>query len=169
MPLAPSAPAPTTRRSTGVSRKAAAFAQGAEVPIKVTVYPPGVSVQVAPEELQPYPDHLPLPFSIGVFELRKRGAENAYEPMLRLHTAMVRMKANITEELGLGIAYRSLRRLMAAGFVRWEQPTPGQYSFCLRSYFQHLANVRNDPEFWETGHRNGNLKRYMAVVSEGVH
>jgi hypothetical protein len=82
---------------------------------------------------------------------------------------MVRMKANITEDLALGITYASLRRLMAAGFVRYEQPTPGQYSFCLRSYFQHIQQVRNDPEFWEPGHKNGNHKRYMAVVSEGVH
>lgn len=126
----------------------------------VTVYPAGMKVKIVPNEIcQPWPQHLPLPEQIGVFEWVPRG-DGTYEPKIRLHSKMIRMRATITDELGLGITYNSLRRLMTAGFVKSRQITPGQYAFDLQSYYQHVAKVAADPEFW-TGQ---NLRRYMEAI-----
>ncbi len=128
--------------------------------IAVPVYPPGIKVTVTPDApTVPWPEHIPLPAKLGVFEWAPQ-ADGSYRPVIRLHDKMVRLKANITEELGLGISYDSLRRLMRAGFVKSEQRTPGQYAFCLQSYFQHVAAVRADPEFWS----GKNLRRYMEAI-----
>lgn len=127
-----------------------------------TVYPAGVKIRVAPEgDRVPWPSHLPLPNRVGVCEMVE-GADGRYSATLRLHSTMIRMKANITEELGLGITYASLRRLMTAGFVKSEQVTPGQYSFCLASYFRHLSAVHADPEFWAI--KGKNYRRYMEAI-----
>jgi hypothetical protein len=125
------------------------------------VYPTGVRLQVAPgaDGLAPWPDHIPVPAMIGVFEMSQQ-PDGSFRPMIRLHTTWVRMKTNICEELGLGVTYTSLRRLMAAGFVKSKQTTPGQYSFCLQSFHQHCAKVQADPEFWS----GENLRRYMEAL-----
>lgn len=130
-------------------------------PNTVTVYPAGLKIRISPDaELTPWPDHLPVPGRIGVFEWQETAPGN-YQPKIRTHPKMIRMRATITEELGLGITYNSLRRLMTAGFVKWHQVTPGQYAFDLQSFYQHLAAVAADPEFW----RGKNLRRYMEAIS----
>jgi hypothetical protein len=154
-PDMPSALAPSVGSRAAVASK--------QAPREVTIYPTGIKQKVTPDTsgCVPWPDHLPVPTMIGVFEMQPQ-PDGTFKPMLRLHTTWVRMKANITEELGLGITYASLRRLMLAGFVRSKQVTPGQYSFCLQSYNQHLARVKADPEFWSP--RGPNLKRYMEAI-----
>jgi hypothetical protein len=126
------------------------------------IYPLGVKVRVkaAPDEdAVPWPEHLPIPTTVGVFEMAPE-RDGRFVPMLRLHATLVKMTSNITEQLGLGITYISLRRLMLAGFVRSVQITPRQYAFDLQSYYQHLNHVAQDPEFW-TGK---NLKRYKEAI-----
>lgn len=129
----------------------------------VTIYPAGLKLRVSPEEpLAPWPAHVPIPNSIGVFEwIADPANPTAFKPMIRVQSSMVRMRMGITEELGLGLSYNSLRRLMLAGFVRSIQVTPGQNAFCLQSYYKHVAAVAADAEFW-TGH---NLKRYMETLA----
>ncbi len=117
--------------------------------IKAVPDEPGVS----------WPNEAPLRGRIGVFDWEPQESGN-YRPVVRLHSKLVRMKATITEELGLGITYTSLRRLMLAGFVRSQQVTPGQFAFDLQSYFRHLANVKVDPEFWS----GANLRKYMEAI-----
>ena len=129
----------------------------------VTIYPAGIKMRVTPDEpVAPWPEHVPIPSSIGVFEWVPDPANpTVFKPMVRVQSAMVRMRVGITEELGLGLSYSSLRRLMLGGFVRSIQLTPGQYAFDLQSYYQHVAKVAADPEFW-TGQ---NLKRYMETIN----
>ncbi len=100
-----------------------------------------------------------MPGRIGVFEWKDQG-DGTFKPTIRLHPKMFRMRAAITEELGLGITYESLRRLMTAGFVKSLQVTPGQYAFDLSSFFQHCQNVRANPEFWS----GANLRKYMEAI-----
>ena len=130
-------------------------------PELTTVYPAGVKIRIAPgEQLVDWPAHLPVPGRIGVFEWIETAPGN-YQPKIRTHSKMIRMRATITEEMGLGITYNSLRRLMTAGFVKWHQVTPGQYAFDLQSYYQHVAKVAADPEFWS----GTNLRKYMEAIS----
>lgn len=125
----------------------------------ITVYPPGIKLRLAPDAPEaPWPDNLPLPHSIGVFEF-KRNDDGSYTPIIKMHTRWLRLSVKGIEELALGIGYNSMRRLMRAGFVKFMQITPGQYAVDLQSYFQHVAAVRADCEFW-TGK---NLKRYMEA------
>ncbi|GEM_PF-5040509 len=126
---------------------------------EVTVYPVGIKVKVAPDDqLTLWPDHLPVP-EIGVFEWVAQGDGN-YKPMIRLHPKLVRMGESTIKELGLGVSYNSLRRLMTGGFVRYVQVTPGNYAVDLQSFYQHIAKVKADPDFW-TGK---NLKKYMEAI-----
>jgi hypothetical protein len=100
-----------------------------------------------------------VPFRTGVFEFQEQ-ADGTYRPVIRLHSTWVRMRTDISEELGLGIPYTSLRRLMTAGFIESRQLTPGQYCFSLQSFYRHCAAVKADPDFW-TGK---NLRRYMEAI-----
>ena len=128
----------------------------------ITVYPNGVRIQVTPgDQLTFWPEQIPLPShaTVGVFEW-VRNAQGSYDPMVRIHPKMIRCGEAAITDLGLGIGYYSLRRLCRGGFVRWQQITPGQYAFDLQSYYQHLAKVQADPEFW-TGK---NLKKYMEAI-----
>lgn len=125
---------------------------------EITVYPHGIKVRVTPTEQIPWPDHLPVQ-EIGVFEWTPQG-DGSYRPMIHLHPKLVRMGDTMIRELGLGVSYNSMRRLMTAGFVRYVQVTPGNYSIDLQSFFQHLSRVKSDPEFW-TGK---NLQKYMESI-----
>jgi hypothetical protein len=123
-------------------------------------YPGGFKVEVAPgEEVAPWPVHLPMPVRIGVFEMIEE-ADGRFRPVMRLHSTWVRMTMDVTERLGLGTTYASLRRLIVAGFVKGRQLTPNSHSFCIQSFFQHVERVRADPEFW-TGE---NLRRYQQAL-----
>ena len=125
-----------------------------------SVHPTGEHVCVAPgEALVPWPLPLPVSELCGVFEWLEIGGGN-YQPKLRLHPRMIRMRANIGDELGLGVSYNALRRLMTAGFVRSLQITPGQYAFDLHSYRQHCDKVAADPEFWS----GVNRRKYMEAI-----
>lgn len=126
----------------------------------VTVYPTGIKIRISPDEtVADWPDHIPVPSRIGVFEWSAQ-ADGAYKPKIRLQNKMVKMSLDVPEELGLGCSYKTLRRLMIAGFVASEQVSPGQYAFDLQSFYQHRAKVRADPEFW-TG---ANLRRFMEAT-----
>ena len=138
-------------------KPAAAPVRGEEATI--TVYPHGIRVRVAPDQpTVPWPGHLPVQ-RIGVYELIQE-LDGRLRPVIHVHGTWVRMRADICEDLGLGISYDSLRRLQRSGFVRARQITPGQIAFDLQSYYQHAAKVQADPEFW-TGE---NLRRYMDAL-----
>ena len=127
---------------------------------QISLFPIGVKMRVAPDqEFAPWPSHLPVP-RVGMMEWVPQ-ADGSYRPMIHCHPVWVRMTEHITEDLGLGINYQALRRLMRAGFVRERRIAPGQYSFDLQSYFKHCAAVQADPYFWEN---ERNLKRYMEAL-----
>ena len=126
---------------------------------QILLFPQGVKVQVAPDgEFHPWPEHLPVP-RVGTMEWVQQ-PDGSYRPMIHTHPVWIRMKEDITEELGLGLSYFSLRRLMRAGFVRSKQVTPGQYAFDLQSFFRHCAAVQADPEFWD----QKRIKRFMDAI-----
>lgn len=126
----------------------------------VSIHPTGEKIRVAPgEPLVAWPAELPVSELCGIFEWVEIGGGN-WQPKLRLHPRMIRMRATIGDVLGLGVPYNALRRLMTAGFVRSLQITPGQYAFDLQSYRQHCDKVAADPEFW----KGANLRKYMEAI-----
>lgn len=129
-------------------------------PEKVTVYPTGVKVEVVPGKNArvPWPDHLPVP-KLGIFEWTEEEG-GVYRPVIKLQPVWVRSTEDAPKTYGLGISYSGLRRLMIAGFVERRQITPGQWSFNLQSFYQHIAQVKADENFW-TGK---NLRRYLETA-----
>ncbi len=89
----------------------------------------------APRELIP---------CVGVCDWQPAG-DGTYKPVIRLHEQNIRV--SIAARV-LDVDYFVLRRLITAGFVEGHQPTPSCYLLNLHSYFDHLARVQADPEFW---------------------
>lgn len=154
------APKSSTDDIEDIKRAARAF-KSAEAPEQLVLFPLGVRIKMGPGETRAeWPAHLPPPrVAMTVLEQQPDGS---LRPIIRAENRWVKMREDITEELGMGIGYNTLRRLMTAGFVRWCQPSPGQYSFDLQSWYEHLSNVRRDPDFW--AEKGKNRARYDAAL-----
>lgn len=123
----------------------------------VRVMPPGEAIRVTPDAVTRRVADLPAKMipRVGVTDWQPAG-DGTYRPIVRIHEAMVRVTdaARVT-----GLPYLALRRLITAGFVRGDQPTPGNVLIDLHSYYDHVQATR-DPEFWTAERR----QRYSEAI-----
>lgn len=89
-----------------------------------------------------------------------------YRPQLQLRDRFVRLTPSTVKSLGLGVEYRSLRRLVVAGFVDGYKATPACWMFSVESYFEHIERVRLDPEFWDKNNPLRNYQKYMETCGD---
>jgi hypothetical protein len=120
-------------------------------------------------ELVPGKKYLPLPASaapvVALCELVPAGG-GTFRPVARICPQWFPATAEVIKQLGLGVSKSSLRRLIAAGFVRGQQSTPATYQFDYLSFREHAERCQ-DPEFWEQvapGQRHTNRQRYLAIL-----
>lgn len=103
--------------------------------------------QVAPGEYaaaEIHPDDVPR---YGIVRLMRQ-ADGTYVPVLRNHGQYIRISEDLPEKLGLkGIAFKTLYRLVAAGFVACSRPAPNVILVDVLSLSEHLQATR-DTEFW---------------------
>jgi hypothetical protein len=90
-------------------------------------------------------------------------ANGMYQAVARVRGKRVRLSREGLPALGITASYKTLRRLITAGFVRGEQPAPGVVQMDLASYFEH-ERATADPEFW-TRHDSANTKRLRLAVA----
>lgn len=145
-------------KENGSNGKIASPARTATAPParKVTLYPSRKVVEVAPgvKIAQLAKEHVP---EIAIIKWRAVG-DGTYQPMLHAYEPEIR----VTEGARiLHVDYKTLRRLVAAGFIDGTQPSPGFYQMNLTSWFTHVEKVRRDPEFWS---RRENKQRYNDAL-----
>lgn len=116
---------------------------------------PGKPTFAAPLDIAP---------KVGIYELIPIGS-GEYKAVIKTREAWTRLTPSTASELGLGIEYKSLKRLIIAGFVKGQKITPSTWQFSICSYFEHLERVRNDPEFWDENHPQKNLQHYRECFA----
>jgi hypothetical protein len=114
---------------------------------------PGVKVAPVPHDEQA---------RILVLDLEPQ-ANGTLRPVARVRGRRVRLTREGLPALGISAGYKTLRRLIAAGFVRGEQPAPGVIQMDLESYFEH-ERATVDPEFW-TRNNSANQKKLRLAVA----
>ncbi len=124
----------------------------------VIVLPEKRAIRVAPDAVtrkvvDAPRDLIPM---IGICDWQPAG-DGTYKPIVRIHERNMRISeaARI-----LDVDYWVLRRLLTAKFITGSQPTPSCWLINLHSYFDHLAAVQADPEFWNEARR----ARYSAAL-----
>ena len=115
---------------------------------------PGKTVVSAPSNCVP---------TVGIFKLQPIGGSE-YRAIIEPRGNFVRLSPSVLKQYGLGIEYRTLRRLISAGFVEGQRIAPGTWQFSLSSYFEHLERTRNDPDFWSPEHPDKNYQRYQSAI-----
>ncbi|MCX6901706.1 MAG: hypothetical protein NT105_23755 [Verrucomicrobia bacterium] len=85
---------------------------------------------------------------VGLHDLQPAG-DGTYRPVVRIHSRNLRLTVKLPAQLGLGVNYKTLVRLIRAGFVDGSQVGPRNYDFSLQSYFDHRDRCK-DMEFWQT-------------------
>jgi hypothetical protein len=129
---------------------------GSERNREVTLYPAGRKIEVAPGvKVAPLPKEEIPEFAIA--KLQPVG-DGIYRPILL--TVEVSVKISDAVKL-LRMPYHILRRLMRGGFICGAQSSPGRVSIDLSSWFEHMANCRNDPDFWL---KEANRKKYRDAL-----
>lgn len=146
-------------KKVATCKKTQVSALSPQLSTSLTVHPLGVTVEVVPGKRVVGLSDAAAP-RVAIADWLPVG-DGSYKPIARIHTKLVRLTEEMPEKLGLGIGYRSLLRLMQAGFVDFEQPAPRTYLVNLQSYFDHVKKCKADPEFWE---RPENLKRYLQAL-----
>lgn len=100
------------------------------------------------------------PRTFGVMQLVPDGQSGRYIPRIKVWGESVRMKLDMSADLGLeGMSGRTIRRLAHAGFVHITAAGPQQSYLDLQSLAEHLEAAR-DPEFWNPERR----RRYSLAV-----
>jgi hypothetical protein len=131
--------------------------------VSMTVYPPGVRIQIAPDDVFrshiEWPDHVPFPM-VGIFDWVERQG-GGWEPKIKPMGIWVPLADVFNKTINLGLKYQSLRRLINAGFVKSRQLTPGRIEFNFQSFLHHCNAVQSDSEFWRD---KKNLRRYMEAI-----
>lgn len=72
-----------------------------------------------------------------------------------------RLTGDLGQMLGFPGQLHTVRRLARAGFVRMPQPSPCVYMLDLDSWFQHLHETEDDPDFWDPD--GPNLRKYLMA------
>jgi len=129
-------------------------------------HPTGRTIEVAPERsIVAAPDDTEMP-KVGIVSWQKIGP-NEYRPVVRIHERWIRLTTDTPEKLGMGINYRTLSRLITAGFIDSRRPSPSCTLFSLESWESHIEACA-DPEFWERcdepGTKRTNRERYLSAI-----
>ncbi len=129
-------------------------------------FPQGRPIEVAPgKSIQPLPQDLDLP-KVALVSWQKIGP-NEYRPVVRVHERWVRVTGGLPVQLGMGIDYNTLMRLIKAGFIVSRRPAPNTTVIDLESWFAHMQ-ASSDAEFWDRrddpATRLTNRERYSAVI-----
>jgi hypothetical protein len=128
---------------------------------KLPVWPTGQLIEIAPGvRIAPVPDAAQARILVLDLEPQPNGT---LRPVARVRGKRVRLTREGLPALGISAGYKTLRRLIAAGFVRGEQPAPGVIQMDLESYFEH-ERATADPEFW-TRQNAANLKKLRLAVA----
>src|SRR5438309_10916105 len=108
---------------------------------KVVLYPSRKVIEVAPgiKMAALAKEHIP---EIAIARMQACG-DGTYRPVLKIYEPTIRAKEAAKV---LNMPYRTLLRLCRAGFVEHEQIAPNNYQVNLGSWFEHIDNVRKDPE-----------------------
>ncbi len=99
-----------------------------------------------------------------------RQGDGTYAPV-PLPYRLVRMTPELTAMLGFVSGNRTVRadtllRLAAAGFIECVRVSPHCWMLDLDSWFRHLSDCLDDPEFWDDGgeaRRRYNLANGLGV------
>lgn len=73
----------------------------------------------------------------------------------------VKLTPRVGELLGFEGQLHTVRRLARAGFVRLAHPSPDVYQLNLDSWFDHLRNTEEDPDFWDPD--GDHLRTYLMA------
>ncbi|WP_309400595.1 hypothetical protein [Cerasicoccus maritimus] len=87
--------------------------------------------------------------------------DGTYRPVARIHGCWPRL--NEVHELQLGIRYRTLKRLIIAGFLEGARVSPSCWIFSLESYWDHMKRCQENPEFWDDAK---NKQAYNKAIGE---
>lgn len=101
-------------------------------------FPTGESIVPLPAEGVP---------QIGVAEIVPIGG-GTYRVIVRLASAWQLCTRENLLRLGISLSVETMQRLIRAGFVCGNQPTPQIFEFDYYSYEAHQRATR-DPEFWD--------------------
>jgi hypothetical protein len=123
---------------------------------KVTLYPSRRAIEIAPDvKIAPLPKEEIPEFAIA--RLQPVG-DGTYRPILMTMEVSVPLTKAVKL---LGVKYHIIRRLMRGGFIRSSQLSPGLHHIDLPSWFEHMAAIRNDPDFWAN---ERNRRRYREAI-----
>lgn len=133
--------------------------------IQVIAAQPGSTIEVAPGK-----SIVPLPAddvqTVAIAELVPTG-DGQFRQIARICPRWFRVSRDDLVRLHITISEMTMRRLVEAGFIRGGPITPWVYQFDVYSYFDHVARVEADHDFWsqkEDGHHLSNLERYRKVL-----
>ncbi|MBE6413227.1 MAG: hypothetical protein E7035_01580 [Verrucomicrobiaceae bacterium] len=101
--------------------------------------------------------------AVGIFKFIPQGGGD-YKAVIKQCGDLIRLTPRTPAEYGLGIEYRSLKRLIIAGFVKGQKIAPATWQFSLSSYFEHIERTRNDPEFWDVNNPQQNYQKYQSAL-----
>jgi hypothetical protein len=153
---------PLPARAAQIAAEArAALARVTTGGAKLPVWPTGQLIEIAPGvKVVPLADAEQA--RILVLDLEPQ-ANGSYRPVARVRGKRVRLTREGLPALGISAGYKTLRRLIAAGFVRGEQPAPGVIQMDLESYFEH-ERATADPDFWTRANGANQKKLRLAVA-----
>ena len=121
-------------------------------------------------EVAPGKSIIPLPAddvqTIAIAELVPTG-NGQFRQIARICPRWFRIAREDLVRLHITISEMTMRRLVEAGFIRGGPITPWVYQFDVYSYFDHVARVEADHNFWnnkEPGHQLTNQERYRKVL-----
>jgi hypothetical protein len=129
--------------------------------VKLPLWPIGALVEIAPG-VKVAPVAGTDQARVLVLDLEPQ-ANGTFRPVARVRGKRVRLTRDGLPALGISAGYKTMRRLIAAGFVRGEQPAPGVIQMDLESYFEH-ERATADPEFW-TRQNGANVKKLRLAVA----
>lgn len=87
-------------------------------------------------------------------------SDGSFKPRIRMTGRRVRLSEKNLKDLNLGVEYRTMLRLIKAGFIEGEKIAPNCWTFCLESFLGHREDCQDDPDFWEEENPDENRKRY---------
>jgi hypothetical protein len=95
--------------------------------------------------------------TVGIFRWTPAG-DGTFRPKVLIQETMIRavVLARLVE-----MDQKAMHRLAAAGFVRWDRPTPNNLRISVESWLEHQAKVQADPWFWE---KAANRNRFSEAL-----
>ena len=128
---------------------------------RLPAWPTGQVVEIAPG-VTVAPLEADDATRLVVVELEPQG-NGLYRQVGRVRGRRVLLTLENLRALGIAAPYKTLRRLIYAGFIRGESISPAVVQMDLESYFEH-ERLAADPEFW-TRDNCANARRLRLAVA----